>query len=155
MARMLGLLAWVVGAAAAEPNVTNASETCDIIVRIGYPEGLAPYAVAAPTRWLDGDGACFAFYRHQSGQRALEKIQGGDLDMAIFGTSVFAEAVERGAGITFVSVWIKILRRVRAESSRRPPRHRRDACSMAWRCRFLAARRSQHGRVISAPDSLV
>ena len=27
---------------------------------------------------------------------------------------------------------IKILRRVRAESSRRPPRHRRDACSMAW-----------------------
>jgi hypothetical protein len=29
-------------------------------------------------------------------------------------------------------VKIKILRRVRAESSRRPPRHRRDACSMAW-----------------------
>jgi hypothetical protein len=26
----------------------------------------------------------------------------------------------------------------RSESSRRPPRHRRDACSMAWRCRFLA-----------------
>ena len=45
---------------------------------------------------------------------------------------------------------IKILRRVRAESSRRPPRHRRDACSMAWRCRFLTARRSQHGRVIAA-----
>jgi hypothetical protein len=34
---------------------------------------------------------------------------------------------------------IKILRRVRAESSRRPLRHRRDACSMAWRCRFLTA----------------
>ena len=47
-------------------------------------------------------------------------------------------------------VEIKILRRVRAESSRRPPRHRRDACSMAWRCRFLAAPRSQHGRVITA-----
>ena len=30
---------------------------------------------------------------------------------------------------------IKILRRVRAESPRRPPRHRRDACLMAWRCR--------------------
>ena len=27
-------------------------------------------------------------------------------------------------------VEIKILRRVRAESSRRPPRHRRDACSI-------------------------
>ena len=36
-------------------------------------------------------------------------------------------------------VEIKMLRRVRAESSRRPPRHRRDAGSMAWRCRFLAA----------------
>ena len=37
-------------------------------------------------------------------------------------------------------VEIKILRRVR---------HRRDACSMAWRCRFLAARPSQDGRVIA------
>ena len=41
-------------------------------------------------------------------------------------------------------VEIKILRRVRAEPSRRPPRHRRDACSMAWRCRFVTARRSRH-----------
>ena len=44
---------------------------------------------------------------------------------------------------------IKISRRLRAESSRRPPRHRRDACSMAWRCRFLTARPSQDGRVIA------
>ena len=29
------------------------------------------------------------------------------------------------------------------------PRHRRDACSMAWRYRFLTTRRSQHGRVIA------
>ena len=36
-----------------------------------------------------------------------------------------------------------------ARSSRRPARHRRDACSMAWRCRFLTTRRSQHGRVIA------
>ena len=61
-------------------------------------------------------------------------------------------------------VEIKILRRVRAESSRRPPRHRRDACSMAsrrpprhrrdacWmacRCWFLTARLSQDGRVVA------
>ena len=38
-------------------------------------------------------------------------------------------------------VEIKILRRVR--------RHRRDAAVMAWRCRFLAARPSQDGRVIA------
>ena len=45
-------------------------------------------------------------------------------------------------------VEIKILRRVRAELSRRSPRHRRDVCSMAWRCRFLGARPSQAGRFI-------
>ena len=39
---------------------------------------------------------------------------------------------------------IKILRRVRAEPSRRPPRHRRDACSMAWRCRFVTAPHPTH-----------
>ena len=42
------------------------------------------------------------------------------------------------------AVWKSNLRRVR-----RPPRHRRDACSMAWRCRFLTARRSQRGHVIA------
>ena len=31
--------------------------------------------------------------------------------------------------------------------SRRPPRHRRDACSAAWRW-FLAARPSQHGAIV-------
>ena len=52
-------------------------------------------------------------------------------------------------GLVPLCVEIKILRRVCAESSRRPPRHRRDACSMAWRCRFLTARPSQDGRVIA------
>ena len=46
-------------------------------------------------------------------------------------------------------VEIKILRHVRAESSRRPPRHRRDACSMAWQCRFLTDRRIQRGHAIT------
>jgi hypothetical protein len=34
-----------------------------------------------------------------------------------------------------ICVEIKVLRRVRPESPRRPPRHRRDACSMAWQWR--------------------
>ena len=46
-------------------------------------------------------------------------------------------------------VEIKILRRVRAESHRRPPRHRRDACSMAWASQFLTARRSKRGHAIA------
>ena len=41
-------------------------------------------------------------------------------------------------------VWKSNLRRVC-----HPPRHRRDACSMAWRCRFLAARPSQDSRAIA------
>ncbi len=48
-----------------------------------------------------------------------------------------------------ICVEIKILRRGRAESPRRPRRHRRDACSTAWRCRFLAARPYQHGRIVA------
>ena len=63
--------------------------------------------------------------------------------------SVLAFDPSFGAREVTACVEIKLLRRVRAESSRRSPRHRRDACSMAWRCRFLAARPSQDGRVIA------
>ena len=54
---------------------------------------------------------------------------------------------EEGGVISCVE--IKMLRCVRAESSRRPLRHRRDACSIAWWCSFLTARPSQDGRVIA------
>ena len=46
------------------------------------------------------------------------------------------------------AVWKSNLRRVRPESPRQPPRHRRDACSMAWRCRILTARPNQDGLCI-------
>ena len=42
---------------------------------------------------------------------------------------------------SYIPVWKSNLRRVRSESPCLPPRHRRDTCSMAWRC--------------SAPDALV
>ena len=50
-------------------------------------------------------------------------------------------------------VEIKILWRVRAESSRRPPRHRRDACSAAWRCRVPNWLISTQGRTRAGPWS--
>ena len=59
-----------------------------------------------------------------------------------------ARAVSRGLSAA-TCVEIKIFRHVRAESSRRPQSHRRGACSMAWQCRFLAARPSQRGHVIA------
>ena len=74
----------------------------------------------------------------------LSTLPAEGLDGSAFGTS--ADVIAAAAA---TCVEINILRRVRAESSRRPPRHRRDACSMAWRCRFLAARPSQDGRVIA------
>ena len=51
------------------------------------------------------------------------------------------------ANAFFCCVEIKISRRRHAESGHRPPRHRRDACSTAWR--DAAARPSQDGRVIA------
>ncbi len=48
-----------------------------------------------------------------------------------------------------VAVWKSKFYDTFPESPRRPPRHRRDACSTAWRCWFLTARPSQVGRVIA------
>ena len=46
-----------------------------------------------------------------------------------------------------ICVEIKVLRRVRPESPRRPPRHRRDACLMAWQWRRFLAARPRHDLV--------
>ena len=80
-----------------------------------------------------------------AGERALDVA--GESYRAAKEAARLATAMAQHA--VTVCVEIKILRRVRAESSRRPPRHRCDACSMAWRCRFLTAQRSQHGSVIA------
>ena len=62
---------------------------------------------------------------------------------------IFEVVEDPVADRTLLAVWKSNLRRARPESPRRPPRHRRDACSMAWRCRLLTARPSQDGRVIA------
>ena len=85
--------------------------------------------------------------------RAVAGVRPGDSDataITLVGLEAYVHARRDGQGpgtnwirITrramplVTCVEIKILRRVRAESSRRPPRHRHDACSMAWRCRLL------------------
>ena len=71
------------------------------------------------------------------------------LCLACAAASPFVCVVITGFNAVDTCVETKILRRVRAESSRRPPRHRRDACSTAWRCEFLTARPSQDGRVVA------
>ena len=65
------------------------------------------------------------------------------LDLMCFSEQYYflVALISFGMLLVTICVEIKLLRRV--------PRHRRDACSMAWRCRFLTARRSQDGRVIA------
>ena len=114
----------------------------------GAESWLAPTgACAAPAwaRWpyLEPWVATIAFFVWLALYKTLEC--GGDIRAAIKAQLEGDEKHVRVAGC----VEIKILRRVRAESSRRPPRHRRDACSTAWRCEFLTARPSQDGRVIA------
>ena len=60
-----------------------------------------------------------------------------------------AQPDERELGLGIGPCGNQNLRRVRAESSRRPPRHRRDACSTALRCEFPTTRPSQDGSVIA------
>ena len=72
-------------------------------------------AVADPTRVVGTH-----FFSPANVMKLLENVRG-----ARTGDAAVAAAMALG------SVKIKILRRVRAESSRRPHRHRRDACSMA------------------------
>ena len=104
-------------------------------------------ACTAPAwaRWpyLEPWVATVAFFVWLALYKTLEC--GGDIRAAIKAQLEGDEKHVRVAGC----VEIKILRRVRAESSRRPPRHRRDACSTAWRCEFLTARPSQDGRVVA------
>ena len=82
------------------------------------------------------------------GDEACDVEQLIDIKSALEGRAAGLEESAAAYADVVDCVEIKILRRVRAESSRRPPRHRRDVCSMAWRCRFLAARPSQDGRVV-------
>ena len=88
--------------------------------------------------------------RLQQVRRAARALVYFDVEVERRPVAVLGEPLDVGVARNVVAcVEIKILRRVRAEPSRRPPRHRRDACSMAWRCRFVTARRSRHGRVIA------
>ena len=85
-----------------------------VLVGLGHALQFAPCPVAVAEAFDGSDRAALASGIATSGSGA--------------GTAALGAMVA-------ACVEIKISRRVRAESSRRPPRHRRDACSMAWRCR--------------------
>ena len=95
----------------------------------------APYQVHGGSKILN-------FY--QARRRKYDSIEPSKLDAARSAPVINAQTfhpnwLEYALDDNYASscVEIKILRRVCPESPRRPPRHRRDTCSMAWRCRFL------------------
>ena len=95
----------------------------------------APYQVHGGSKILN-------FY--QARRRKYDSIEPSKLDAARSAPVINAQTfhpnwLEYALDDNYASscVEIKILRRVCPESPRRPPRHRRDPCSMAWRCRFL------------------
>ena len=60
-----------------------------------------------------------------------------------------------GGLVVHVTAGFSALATVMACVEKNLRRVRRDACSMAWRCRFLAARPSQDGRVVEHPTQLL
>ena len=107
-------------------------------------------------RTLEGEGDALrrrADEAHQDLEDARERLESEQTWQAQLQDRLDATIAEHLEAkrhlVARACVEIKFLRCVRAESSPRPPRHRRDACSMAWRGRFLTARPSQDGRAIA------
>ena len=99
------------------------------VIRVACPSA-GDAAMAA--RALDIEGCSFC---------GLSSAPGAGKDPAGVVKRVFGKAPDV-PDCVLVCVAIKILRRDLTEG-------RRDACSMAWRCRFLTVLRSRHGRVIA------
>ena len=126
------------------------------------PTNSAP--VAKPSSWRErllgvGKGAFEVRGDLPDAEGAFELVAGAWLDQPEGWITVglrgrfednctLSGEITDGEGDVMACVEIKIFRRVRAESSRRPPRHRRDVCSIAWWCSFLTARPSQDGHAI-------
>ena len=135
------------------------ASTPTLVLALTIVRGAAPVITVVAVRTVLLGGAAAVDRRvgpgREAGRSALLAVPGGVVAAALV-AAVPAEGEQEDEedddyrdARDDTCVEITNLRRVRAESPRRPPRHRRDACSMAWRCRFLAARRSQDGRVIA------
>ena len=84
--------------------------------------------------------------------RSLEQPGHDGRPVVEYVRDVYAELMVRFAA-SLSSCCPVHLRCLRAGSSRRPPRHRRDACSMAWRCRFLTmGPDSPHDAIATTPS---
>ena len=93
------------------------------------------------------DDAAFVLGRGGATKRKIARVSGANIELDEHALTITLNGTEL-CGNQIYGAFLP-------ESSRRPPRHRFDACSMAWRCRFLTARRSQHGRAIAENDFVI
>ncbi|KAH8044682.1 platelet-activating factor acetyltransferase [Aureococcus anophagefferens] len=83
---------------------SSAAATCTTTVKVGTFDEANPYTIAPMTQWLDDDDVCFVFYRETSGGRSIQHLEAGDLDMAMLGSTPYATAAARRAGVSAVSI---------------------------------------------------
>lgn len=87
---VLLLLGVVVACAVGDEDVAH--------VRVGYfPSDPLPFLVGAARSWFDSEGVKVSFYHGVGGAKLAAMLDSGDLDMAVMGSSPFAEATIRGA----------------------------------------------------------
>jgi len=73
-------------------------------VRVGTFGDANPEALVVMTDWLNAGVDCWTFYRQSSGGRSIAKLDSGDLDIALLGSTPFAAAVARRGALKAVSV---------------------------------------------------
>ena len=94
---LAALAALAATASAAHPAAVPAPANCSRHIRLGVFEEAIPYAVTYMTGWMDNAAtACFSFHHMPTGNRAIELIANGFLDLAVVGTTPLTSAVTRG-----------------------------------------------------------
>ena len=94
-AALAALAALAASASAAHP--APAAVNCSRHIRVGVFDDANPFAGAFLTGWMDSAAtACYSFHHMPTGNRAIELIANGFLDLAIVGTTPLTSAVTRG-----------------------------------------------------------
>ena len=76
-------------------------------VRVGTFDEATPGAVAIMSDWLNDNKVgteCWTFYRQPSGGLSTAKLDSGDLDIALLGSTPYAAAAARRGKLKAVSV---------------------------------------------------
>ena len=73
-----------------------AAAQCATRIRVGTFGDANPEALAVMTDWLNDDpNECWTFYRQPSGGLSIAKLDSGDLDIALLGSTPYAAAMCR------------------------------------------------------------